>query len=139
MKVQLTKKEVTQLSYEIAGYAIKVHKRLGPGLLESVYEECLKYELEKNGYDVKQQLIIKIEYDELELESQLRLDLLVNDCVVVELKTVDSFHPIHEAKILTYMNLLKRPQGLLINFNTTNITKSTKPFVNEYFQMLDDE
>jgi GxxExxY protein len=139
MKVRLTKKEVTQLSYEIVGYAIKVHKKLGPGLLESVYEECLKYELEKNGYDVKQQLIIKIEYDELELESQLRLDLLVNDCVVVELKTVDNFHPIHEAKILTYMNLLKRPQGLLINFNTTNITKSTKPFVNEYFQMLDDE
>lgn len=139
MKVNLTKKEVTQLSYEIVGYAIKVHKILGPGLLESIYEECLKYELEKNGYDVKQQLIIKIEYDELELESQLRLDLLVNDCVVVELKTVDNFHPLHEAKILTYMNLLKRPQGLLINFNTTNITKSTKPFVNEYFQMLDDE
>jgi GxxExxY protein len=111
---------------------------LGPGLLESVYEECLKYELEKNGYDVKQQLIIKIEYDDLELESELRLDLLVNDCVVVELKTVDTFHPIHEAKILTYMNLLKRPQGLLINFNTTNITKSTKPFVNDYFQMLED-
>jgi GxxExxY protein len=139
MRVSLTKKEVTQLSYEIVGYAIKVHKKLGPGLLESVYEECLKYELEKNGYDVKQQLIIKIEYDELELESQLRLDLLVNDCIVVELKTVDNFHPIHEAKILTYMNLLKRPQGLLINFNATNITKSTKPFVNEYFQMLDDE
>ncbi len=139
MKVRLTKKEVTQLSYEIVGYAIKVHKKLGPGLLESVYEECLKYELEKNGYDVKQQLIIKIDYDELELESQLRLDLLVNDCVVVELKTVESFHPLHEAKILTYMNLLKRPQGLLINFNTTNITKSTKPFVNEYFKMLDDE
>ena len=139
MKVNLTKKEVTQLSYEIVGYAIKVHKKLGPGLLESEYEECLKYELEKNGYDVKQQLIIKIEYDELELESKLRLDLLVNDCVVVELKTVDNFHPIHEAKILTYMNLLKRPQGLLINLNTTNITKSTKPFVNEYFQMLDDK
>jgi GxxExxY protein len=138
MKVRLTKKEVTQLSYDIVGFAIKVHKKLGPGLLESVYEECLKYELEKNGYDVKQQLIIKIEYDDLELESELRLDLLVNDCVVVELKTVDTFHPIHEAKILTYMNLLKRPQGLLINFNTTNITKSTKPFVNDYFQMLED-
>ena len=138
MKIRLTKKEVTQLSYDIVGFAIKVHKKLGPGLLESVYEECLKYELEKNGYDVKQQLIIKIEYDDLELESELRLDLLVNDCVVVELKTVDTFHPIHEAKILTYMNLLKRPQGLLINFFTTNITKSTKPFVNDYFQMLED-
>ena len=138
MKIRLTKKEVTQLSYDIVGFAIKVHKKLGPGLLESVYEKCLKYELEKNGYDVKQQLIIKIDYDDLELESELRLDLLVNDCVVVELKTIDTFHPIHDAKILTYMNLLKRPQGLLINFNTTNITKSTKPFVNDYFQMLED-
>ena len=64
----MTKKEVTKLSYEITGFAIKVHKKLGPGLLESVYEQCLKFELERNGYDVKQQLIVKIEYDGLELE-----------------------------------------------------------------------
>jgi len=139
MKITLTKKEVTQLSYEILGFAIKVHKKLGPGLLESIYEECLKYELERNGYDVKQQLTVKIDYYDLESETDLRIDLLVNDCVVVELKTVDSFHPIHEAKLLSYMKLLERPQGLLINFNTTNITKSTKPFVNEYFSRLEDE
>lgn len=139
MKITLTKKEVTQLSYEILGFAIKVHKKLGPGLLESIYEECLKYELERNGYDVKQQLTVKIDYYDLESETDLRIDLLVNDCVVVELKTVDSFHPIHEAKLLSYMKLLERPQGLLINFNTTNITKSTKPFVNEYFSRLQDE
>lgn len=139
MKISLTKKEVTQLSYEIIGFAIKVHKKLGPGLLESIYEECLKYELERNGYDVKQQLTVKIDYYDLETETDLRIDLLVNDCVIVELKTVDSFHPIHEAKLLSYMKLLERPQGLLINFNTTNITKSTKPFVNEYFSRLKDE
>lgn len=139
MKITLTKKEVTQLSYEIIGFAIKVHKKLGPGLLESIYEECLKYELERNGYDVKQQLTVKIDYYDLESETDLRIDLLVNDCVVVELKTVDNFHPIHEAKLLSYMKLLERPQGLLINFNTTNITKSTKPFVNEYFTRLNDK
>jgi len=132
----ITKKEVTQLSFEIIGFAIKVHKKLGPGLLESVYEQCLKYELEKNGYDVKQQLSVKIVYDDLELESNLRIDLLVNDIIVVELKSVETILPIHEAQLLTYMKILERPQGLLINFNTTNITKSLKPFVNEYFSML---
>jgi GxxExxY protein len=135
----MTKKEVTKLSFEITGFAIKVHKKLGPGLLESVYEQCLKFELERNGYDVKQQIAVKIDYDELELESTLRIDLLVNDCVVVELKAIEKLLPIHEAQILTYMKLLQKPQGLLINFNTTNITKSMKPFVNEYFSLLSNE
>ncbi|MES2578861.1 MAG: GxxExxY protein [Bacteroidota bacterium] len=134
----MTKKEITKLSFEITGFAIKVHKKLGPGLLESVYEQCLKYELEKNGYEVKQQLIVKIEYDELVLESNLRIDLLVNDWIVVELKAVENILPIHEAQLLTYMALLEKPQGLLINFNTTNITKSMKPLVNKYFSVLDE-
>ena len=134
----MTKKEITKLSFEITGFAIKVHKKLGPGLLESVYEQCLKFELERNGYDVKQQVIVKIEYDDLELESTLRIDLMVNDAVIIELKTVENILPIHEAQLLTYMKLLEKPQGLLINFYTTNITKSLKPFVNEYFSRLDD-
>jgi len=135
----MTKKEITQLSYAIIGYAIKVHKKLGPGLLEKIYEECLKYELEKNGYNVQQQINVEIDYYDLELEHPLRLDLLVNNCIIVELKTVEMFHPIDEAKLLTYMKLLRIPQGLLINFNTTNITKSTKPLVNEYFARLADD
>lgn len=139
MKLTMTKKEVTQLSYEIMGFAIKVHKELGPGLLESIYEECLKYELESNGYDVKQQLSVKIDYFDLKTKTDLKLDLLVNDCVIVELKTVENILPIHEAQLLSYMKLLRRPQGLLINFKTTNVTKSSKPFVNEYFTMLCDE
>jgi GxxExxY protein len=135
----MTKKEIRQLSYQIIGFAIKVHKKLGLGLLEKIYEECLKYELEQNGYNVKQQVTIEVDYYDLQLENPLRLDLLVNDCIIVELKTVEKFHPIDEAKLMTYMKLLSVPQGLLINFNTTNITKSTKPLVNEYFFRLADE
>lgn len=134
----MTKKEITRLSYDITGLSIKVHKELGPGLLESVYEECLKYELEENGYNVKQQLIVNIKYGKITLESNLKIDLLVNDLIVVELKAVENILPIHEAQLLTYMKLLKKTQGLLINFNTTNITKSLKPLVNNYFSKLED-
>lgn len=133
----MTKKEVTQLSYEITGYAIKVHKMLGPGLLESVYEKCLTYELIKNGYIVQQQLKVPLTYIDLEFETELRLDLLINDTIIVELKTVENILPVHEAQLLTYMKLLKKPQGLLINFFTDNITKSMKPMVNEFFVDLE--
>lgn len=135
----MTKKEITQLSYEITGCAISVHKALGPGLLESVYEKCLKYELEKRGFRVAQQMIVPIIYDNLQMETDLRLDLLVNDCIVVELKAIEHVLPVHEAQLITYMKILKKPQGLLINFFTDNITKSLKPFVNEYFRVLPDE
>lgn len=131
-----TKKYITQLSYEIIGFAIKVHKNLGPGLLESIYEECLKFELERSGYSVKQQIYAPIVYDSLLLETNLRVDLLVNDLVVVELKTVNELLPVHQSQLLTYMKILEKPQGLLINFFTENITKSMKPLVNEYFNLL---
>ena len=134
----MTKKDVTQLSYDIVGCAIKVHKELGPGLLESVYEKCLKYELKKNGFEVKQQLIVPVIYDSLEMDVDLRVDLLVNDTIVVELKAVEHLLPVHEAQLLTYMKILQKPQGLLINFYSDNIVKSKKPFVNEYFSQLPD-
>ena len=135
----MTKREVTQLSYEITGYAIKVHKALGPGLLERVYEKCLYYELLKNGYDVRQEVSIPVVYGDIVIDTELRLDLLVNDTIIVELKAVENIHPVYEAQLLTYMKLLEKPQGLLINFFTDNISKSMKPFVNEYFKMLPDE
>jgi GxxExxY protein len=134
-----TKKSITRLSYEVTGLAIKVHKALGPGLLESVYEKCLKYELQKNGYKVQQQLIIPVIYDNLSIDVDLRLDLLVNDCIILELKAIEHMLPVHEAQLLTYMKLLRMPQGLLINFFTDNITRTMKPFVNEYFSALPDE
>ena len=132
----MTKKEVTQLSYEVVGAAIEVHKKLGPGLLESVYEKCLKYELEKTGHQVIQQMHVPVTYDNLKFETDLRLDLLVDDMIIVELKAIENVLPVHEAQLLTYMKLLEKPQGLLINFYTDNITKSVKPFVNEYFKEL---
>lgn len=134
-----TKKMITQLSYEIVGCAIKVHKALGPGLLESVYEQCLKYELEKQGHKVEQQKIVPIVYDDLLMDSTLRFDLLVDNLIIVELKAIETIPPVEEAKLLTYMKLLERPQGLMINFFTDNITKSMKPFVNEFFRELPDE
>lgn len=134
-----TKKEVTHLSYLITGYAIKVHKILGPGLLESIYENCLVYELQKNGFSVDKQLYVPVIYDKLEMEMNLRVDLLVNDLIVVELKATEKILPVHEAQLMTYMKLLQKPYGLLINFFTDNITKSLKPFVNEIFRSLPEE
>src|SRR5690625_1839807 len=134
----MTKKEIAQLSYEITGCAIEVHKILGPGLLESVYQKCLKHELIKRGFHVQEHVVVPIIYDNLKIASDLRLDLLVNNLIVVELKTVENILPVHEAQLLTYMKLLKLPQRLLINFYTDNITKTLKPFVNEYFAELPD-
>jgi GxxExxY protein len=134
----MTKKDITNLSYEIVGFAIKVHRELGPGLLESVYEDCLKYELEKHGYKVEQQKSVPVFYDGIQLETNLRLDLLVENVIVVELKATEKMLPVYEAQLLTYMKLLEVPQGLLINFFTDNITKSMKPFVNEIFRKLPD-
>jgi len=134
----MTKKEVTKLSYKIVGCAINVHKELGPGLLESVYEKCLKYELELQGFNVDQQIRVPVTYGDIEMDVDLRLDLLVNNTIIVELKAVKEILPVHEAQLLTYMKLLKKPQGLLINFYTDNISKTMKPFVNEVFKELDD-
>lgn len=132
----MTKAEVTQLSYDIVGCAIKVHKELGPGLLESVYELCLAYELKEKGYLVNQQVTTKIKYGKIEIETPLKIDLLVNDTIVVEIKTVEKILPVHQAQLMTYMKILKKAQGLLINFYTDNITKSMIPLVNEYFSKL---
>ena len=132
----MTKKEVNQLAYEIVGCAIEVHKQIGPGLLESVYETCLFYELQIRGFKVIRQLTVPVVYKEIRLEADLRLDLLVNDCVVVELKAVENLIPLYEVQLLTYMKLLQKPKGLLINFHTENIAKSIKPMVNEYFAAL---
>jgi len=136
MVQSLTKKQVTQLSYEITGCAISVHKALGPGLLESIYQKCLTHELIKRVYVVVQQIAIPVNYDDLIIDTELRLDLLVNETVVVELKAIENVLPVHEAQILTYMKLLKKPQGLLINFFVENIARTLKPFVNEYFKAL---
>jgi GxxExxY protein len=107
----LTKSSVTKLSYLVTGCAITVHKALGPGLLESVYEKCLCFELAKKGIQVKQQIPIQINYEGNLIDSELKLDLLVEDTIIVELKTVQELLPVHSAQLMSYMKLLKKPQG----------------------------
>ena len=92
----------------------------------------------KNGFDVKQQFLVPIIYEGVGVRTKLIVDLLVNDCIVIEIKAQEETVPVHEAQLLTYMKILKKPQGLLINFFTTNITKSLKPLVSEYFKELAD-
>ncbi len=92
----------------------------------------------KNGFDVKQQFLVPIIYEGVGVRTKVIVDLLVNDCIVIEIKAQEETLPVHEAQLLTYMKILKKPQGLLINFFTTNITKSLKPLVSEYFKELAD-
>jgi GxxExxY protein len=131
----ITQKYINDLTYSIIGYAIEIHKELGSGLLESVYEKCLSHLLTKNGHKVQRQQIIPLEFHGLILDCELRYDILVNDLIIVELKTVESLLPIHEAQLLTYLKLLKKPKGVLINFNCINIsTEGKKTFVTDLYQ-----
>jgi GxxExxY protein len=118
-----------QLTHAIIGCAMEVHRALGPGLLESVYEECLAFELVSSGLLIERQKPVPIIYKEINLEFGYRLDLLVENSVVVELKTVESFNQVHEAQILTYMKLASKPIGLLINFNVKLLKDGIKRFV----------
>lgn len=114
--------EQEELKGKIIECAIKVHRKLGPGLLESVYEVCLAYELTKAGLSVVRQKDIPLKYDDVELESGFRADLIVGGAVIVELKSIDKFAPVHEAQLLTYMRLSGLRVGLLFNFNQTRVT-----------------
>ena len=118
-----------QLSNQIIGCAIEVHKILGPGLLESSYEECLTYELIKKGLKVERQKPIPLMYKEIKLNCGYRLDLLVNNGVIIELKSIDAFSSVHEAQILTYMKFSGQKIGLLINFNVTVLKNGIRRFV----------
>jgi len=109
--------EVNSLTGVIVDAAFKVHSALGPGLLESVYETCLVHELEKRDLEVVRQIEVPIEYDGRLLDSGLRLDLLVQDTVVIELKAVEHVLPVHKAQLLSYLRLAGKPVGLLINFH----------------------
>ena len=109
--------DVNEVSGQIIDAAIKVHRALGPGLLESAYEACLVYELTKRGLSVRSQVPLPVRYDEIVIEVGFRIDLLVNEIIIVELKSVDAIAPIHKAQLLSYLKLSDRKIGLLINFN----------------------
>lgn len=133
----MTKNYLNKLTYNVVGAAIEVHKSLGAGLLESVYHECLKYELGLRRINFLSQNAVPVSFKGIILETELRCDLFVENCLAVELKAVDAIAPVHEAQLLTYMKLLNAPKGILINFNCINLFKDgQKTFVNEIFRNL---
>ena len=135
----MTKKQLDDLSYTIIGCAIEVHKELGPGLLESIYEKCFIQELLLHNLRVTSQLMIPLFYKGIQIDCDLRLDVLVENIIIVELKAVEKILPIFSAQLLTYMKLLEIPKGILINFNCANIFKEgQKTFVNQHYAYLKD-
>ncbi len=137
---KITKKHIDGLTYEILGCAIEINKELGPGLLESAYEKCLIYLLEQKGYQVKSQVYLPIKFKEIFIEKGYRLDILVEDLIIVEIKAVAEISPLHEAQLLTQLNMAKKPKGILINFNTKNIFyEGQRTFVTKHYQSLPDE
>jgi GxxExxY protein len=137
---RLTKQYINQLTYDIIGAAIEVHKEMGPGLLESVYEKCMLHELKLRGLKATAQRSIPVVYKGVELDAELRYDILVENRIVVELKAVADILPVHKAQIMTYARLLKVPKSILINFTSTHIfSEGQKTFVNDFFELLPDQ
>lgn len=122
--------EENNLSGLIIGCAMKVHSALGPGLLESVYEECLFYELRKAKLNVGKQIPVPLVYQEVQMECAYRLDLIVENKIIVEVKAVESLQPIHSVQLLTYLKLTKCKLGLLINFNVLHLKDGIKRVAN---------
>jgi GxxExxY protein len=134
---ELTQTYLDKLTYDVVGAAIEVHKEMGRGLLESVYHLCMLEELKHRKINFLTEFRLPVLYKQKELKIDFRCDLLIENCLVVELKAVHDMVPAFEAQLLTYMKLLKAPKGILINFNSTNIFREgQKTYVNEYFKTL---
>lgn len=135
--MHISQKYIDELTYSIIGCAIEVHKQLGPGLIESVYEKCFERELNLKGLNYISQQRVPVHYKGLQLDAELRYDVLIENLIITELKSIEGLLPVHEAVLLTYMKLLEKPKGILINFNCTNIFKEgQKTLVNEYYASL---
>ena len=120
-----------EISYKVRGAIFKVYNNLGPGLLESVYESALFYQLKKDGLAVIKQIDLPVKYDDIYLDITFRLDILVEDKVIIELKSVEDLAPIHYKQVATYLRLTNKKLGLLVNFNTTNILNDIKRIANK--------
>lgn len=119
-------KNLDEISYAIIGCAYRVHSSLGPGLLESTYEVCLEYELLKEGMKVERQKALPVVYENIKLEVGYRIDLLVDNQIILEIKSVDCINPVHEAQLMTYLKLSKIKLGILINFNVSDLKKGIR-------------
>jgi GxxExxY protein len=133
----MTQKYLDGLTYQIIGAAIAVHKELGPGLLESVYEKCLIRILNEKGLQASYQQKVPIVFHGIYLESDLRFDIMVENQIIIEIKAIDAVMPIHKAQLLTYLRLANKPKGILLNFNCVNMFKEgQKTFVTELYSKL---
>lgn len=124
-----TSSEVESIAAAVVDALFKVYEHLGPGLLESVYETCLAFELTRRGYIVTRQVAVPVVYDGVQLDAQLRIDLLVNNLVIVEVKAVEKLIPIHDAQTLTYLKLTRRTLAILVNFNARFLKDQVKRIV----------
>ena len=122
--------EIDQITAAIVDASMRIHTALGPGLLESVYEACLKHELSKKQYEVRSQVWLPVVYDGMQFDSGYKIDLLVEDLVIVELKVVERFLDVHQAQLLSYLKLSRKPVGLLINFNVVHLRHGIKRMIN---------
>ncbi len=122
--------EINKITESIIGASIEIHRALGPGLLESAYEACLYYELTQLGFRVERQKSLPVVYKGITLDAGYRIDLLVNDLVIVELKAIDKLAPIHSAQLLSYLRLSEKKVGLLINFNVKMLKDGIKRIAN---------
>jgi GxxExxY protein len=127
-------KSIEEIATEIVDSCFRIHRELGPGLLESAYETCLEYELSKRGLSVERQVPQPVIYDEISIDAGYRLDLLINGLVIIELKAVEQLAPIHTAQLLTYLKLSGRTLGFLVNFNTPLIKQGIKRIANNHTQ-----
>ncbi|WP_336516548.1 GxxExxY protein [Pollutibacter soli] len=136
----ITKKYLNDLTYKVIGCAIEVHKTIGPALVESVYEKLMLHEMRLKGLKCESQVSAAIHYKGVEIQTDLRLDILVEDVLCLELKAQQGLLPVHDAITLSYMEMLQKPKGLLINFQCVNIVREgQKTFVNRLFAALPDE
>jgi GxxExxY protein len=122
--------DLERVAREIVDAAIKVHRTLGPGLLESAYQQCLAYELRKRGLRVECEVTLPVVYDGINIDAGYRLDMLIEDMIIVENKTVDQLMPIHDAQLLTYLKLRDCHLGFLLNWNTALMKSGIKRIVN---------
>jgi GxxExxY protein len=123
-----TKRDINHIGYDIIAAAIEVHEELGPGLLESIYEECMVEELKNRNLTVERQRPVKLYYKGKPLKTTLRLDLIVEDLFIVEIKAVEKLNPLYDFQLISYLKLADKPKGILINFNSVNITQQAKHF-----------
>lgn len=137
MPMEITQTYINELTYKITGACIEVHKILGPGLYENIYHQCLKKEFDLLNIKYKSELTIPFNYKGEFIDCLLKCDFMIEDLIVLELKAVTEFVNIHRAQTMNYMNLLKVPKAILINFNVTNLYhEGHETFVSQYFKKL---